>query len=913
MATFSLTPGPDTVVGDVADDTVNGTAATLNAGDRLTGGAGTDVLALYGSGSFRVDQLAVFTGFETISLNNFTNGGAYLYLGNQSVKVAGVGSGSEWIESLSAANWSATNVVDGSAAQSLYLQLNTSGTANASYDLKTNTFTHLAGLYGNGDNLTLNINSADAIGISYFYGGYSNQQLITSDTTLDLTHTSVSGFTVASSNATGTTFNVQDLGTAFQIAGGTGQDTISTLTFSFTAAQRDAIFATASVEKIVDASGTYTAGPSNPNTFKLTTGPDTINGTGADDTVNGTAATLNAGDRLTGGAGTDVLALYGSGSFRVDQLAVFTGFETISLNNFTNGGAYLYLGNQSVKVAGVGSGSEWIESLSAANWSATNVVDGSAAQSLYLQLNTSGTANASYDLKTNTFTHLAGLYGNGDNLTLNINSADAIGISYFYGGYSNQQLITSDTTLDLTHTSVSGFTVASSNATGTTFNVQDLGTAFQIAGGTGQDTISTLTFSFTAAQRDAIFATASVEKIIDASGTYYAINHQPIITSNGGGDSAILSIFENTTAVTTVAATDPDAGTTLGFSIVGGSDATKFQINPTSGALSFITAPDFEKPADADHNNSYLVKVRASDGALFDDQDITVNIADAPELLHDFNSDNHGDLLWRNDTGAVVTWDMHDRSYGAAVIANVSNDWHIAGTGDFNGDSNADIVWRNDSGGVSTWDMNDRGYGAMVIGNVSNDWHIAGTGDFNGDGTADILWRNDSGAVATWDMHDRSSGSLVIANVSNDWHIAGTGDFNGDGTADILWRNDSGAVATWDMHDRSFGSVVIANVSNDWHVAGTGDFNGDGTADILWRNDSGAVATWDMHDRSFGSVVIANVSNDWHIAGTADFDGDGNTDIAWRNDSGAVATWDMHDRSFTSVVIANVSNDWHIV
>ena len=42
-------------------------------GDSLTGGAGTDMLALYGGGNFRVDQLATFTGFESITLNNFTS------------------------------------------------------------------------------------------------------------------------------------------------------------------------------------------------------------------------------------------------------------------------------------------------------------------------------------------------------------------------------------------------------------------------------------------------------------------------------------------------------------------------------------------------------------------------------------------------------------------------------------------------------------------------------------------------------------------------------------------------------------------------------------------------------------------------------------------------------------------------
>src|SRR2546421_6068964 len=97
MATFTLTSAPDTIDGTAADDAVNGTAATLNAGDRLTGGAGTDVLALYGSGVFRIDQLATFTGFENITLNNFTSGTAEVHLGNSSIAVTGYGSGSEYL------------------------------------------------------------------------------------------------------------------------------------------------------------------------------------------------------------------------------------------------------------------------------------------------------------------------------------------------------------------------------------------------------------------------------------------------------------------------------------------------------------------------------------------------------------------------------------------------------------------------------------------------------------------------------------------------------------------------------------------------------------------------------------------------------------------------------------------------
>ena len=47
----------------------------------------------------------------------------------------------------------------------------------------------------------------------------------------------------------------------------------------------------------------------------------------------------------------------------------------------------------------------------------------------------------------------------------------------------------------------------------------------------------------------------------------------------------------------------PDAGATQTYSIVGGADAAKFTINASTGALSFVTAPNFEAPTDAGGNN----------------------------------------------------------------------------------------------------------------------------------------------------------------------------------------------------------------------------------------------------------------------------------------------------------------------
>ena len=66
--------------------------------------------------------------------------------------------------------------------------------------------------------------------------------------------------------------------------------------------------------------------------------------------------------------------------------------------------------------------------------------------------------------------------------------------------------------------------------------------------------------------------------------------------------------------MTTVTATDPDAGQTLTYSIVGGADSALFSLDPTTHALAFITGRDFEAPADAGGDNIYDVTVQVSDG-----------------------------------------------------------------------------------------------------------------------------------------------------------------------------------------------------------------------------------------------------------------------------------------------------------
>jgi serralysin len=153
------------------------------------------------------------------------------------------------------------------------------------------------------------------------------------------------------------------------------------------------------------------------------------------------------------------------------------------------------------------------------------------------------------------------------------------------------------------------------------------------------------------------------------------IPHAPVITSNGGTDSAAISIAENAMAVTTVKATDQDGGA-LRYVIASGADKDDFTINETTGALTFKTAPDFEAPADAGGNNVYDIVVQAIDGGgLFDQQMLAIRVTDVGGLT--LNGNGSANTL----TGAGESDRLDGRGGNDTLSGLVGNDILIGGAG----------------------------------------------------------------------------------------------------------------------------------------------------------------------------------------------------------------------------------------
>ncbi|MBT7923371.1 MAG: hypothetical protein HN627_03855, partial [Opitutae bacterium] len=91
--------------------------------------------------------------------------------------------------------------------------------------------------------------------------------------------------------------------------------------------------------------------------------------------------------------------------------------------------------------------------------------------------------------------------------------------------------------------------------------------------------------------------------------TVSEVDDPPVFTSFGGASSTSLSVKENQKSVADLNGTDAE-NSALSYSIDSTSvDSSFFDINSTSGNLRFKYAPNYERPLDADANNTYEVVV----------------------------------------------------------------------------------------------------------------------------------------------------------------------------------------------------------------------------------------------------------------------------------------------------------------
>ena len=120
----------------------------------------------------------------------------------------------------------------------------------------------------------------------------------------------------------------------------------------------------------------------------------------------------------------------------------------------------------------------------------------------------------------------------------------------------------------------------------------------------------------------------------------YNPNNPPVID----GSTTSYSVIENQTSAFSVSATDAD-GDSLTYSVSGGDDGALFNISST-GVVTFIAAPDFEIPSDANADNAYLLTVSVTDGTASASANFTVTVTN--DASDDVTTNNFDGVLIRD-------------------------------------------------------------------------------------------------------------------------------------------------------------------------------------------------------------------------------------------------------------------------
>ena len=187
------------------------------------------------------------------------------------------------------------------------------------------------------------------------------------------------------------------------------------------------------------------------------------------------------------------------------------------------------------------------------------------------------------------------------------------------------------------------------------------------------------------------------------------VNEAPTITTS----DTTKSVAENTTAVISFSASDvddngetDDSNNTLSWSVESAADGSKFSIDPSTGALTFSPAPDFETPTDIGDtagNNTYVVTVKVTDNGIEGNRDASNHLNDTHEITVTVTNVNEAPTI--DSTGTThsapskMEIEYDDTSPNLSVVTYMASDpdtqtgntltWSIEGNdaGDFDIDS----------------------------------------------------------------------------------------------------------------------------------------------------------------------------------------------------------------------------------
>ena len=179
-------------------------------------------------------------------------------------------------------------------------------------------------------------------------------------------------------------------------------------------------------------------------------------------------------------------------------------------------------------------------------------------------------------------------------------------------------------------------------------------------------------------------------------------DNSPVFTS---GTTA--SVVEGTTIAYDADATDADVADTIAYSL-SGTDAALFNIDSSTGVVTFKVAPDFEAPADAGGDNVYDFTVTASDGTNSTDRSVAVTVTDGNENAPVFTSSATASVAENGTaayTAAATDIDLDPITYSIAGGSDAALFTINASTGEVTFVTAPDHEAPTDAGGDNVYDI----------------------------------------------------------------------------------------------------------------------------------------------------------------------------------------------------------------
>ena len=187
--------------------------------------------------------------------------------------------------------------------------------------------------------------------------------------------------------------------------------------------------------------------------------------------------------------------------------------------------------------------------------------------------------------------------------------------------------------------------------------------------------------------------------------TALAIGMTLVLALSGCGDSGapapamtsppVATVLSGTSGPVYIATASDPANRPVTFALVG-EDAADFTIDAASGAVAFAQTPDYDQPHDRDHDNEYVVTIKADNGAAIAAKTVSINVAPVTgNRPYSWTNASWGgggyvsgllyhpkvkDLLYaRTDVGGVYRWDAAHLNWIALNDDLGRDDWQLTG------------------------------------------------------------------------------------------------------------------------------------------------------------------------------------------------------------------------------------------